>query len=619
MITLQLPAGRTVQGPVSTQPPPPPAGKLDEEDQPSAPMTDDGHFIPPQQSVETGGESLDKTSAPGTALILRDSPLAPPGGYSSSVNEPNVGSQGDAIFSTHNWYAEISTDGGASYSYISPYAMFPSTPAAFAGGFCCDQRVTQDSSRNLIFWYLQYSNNGATPLTNGVRLAVAHGQAGLAANTWQIHDLTPAQFGLTDKWFDFPHMQASANFLYFTTNIFDGTSGAFYGALVARIPLAELDSNSALTVSSFLTTTFGSIMAVHGAAAEGVRPGRTTMYFASVNTSTSLKVLVWPEASAAPAVHDVTGLASSSFASYVCTGPDGLNPCLRAGARAQTGWITDSELGILWTSAQNGSARPYPYTRVAILDPATLAVIAQPDIFSTTSAWLYPAIAVNERGHLGGVIDNLGGNVLPTIRALFRDDFSPDPVTSGWETIPVATSTHGTSGRWGDYNGVVAHQKYPKTWLGVGHVQTGGSGNASSQTHSFSFGRARDAFPAPAADFYTVAPCRLVDTRMTGLALASGVPRIFTVAGLCGIPADAVSVSINVTAIAPLWSGRITLFPGDGPLPPTSTINFPAGATLANNAILSLAASAAGTLGAQSFLTGGGQVDMTVDVTGYFK
>jgi hypothetical protein len=88
----------------------------------------------------------------------------------------------------------------------------------------------------------------------------------------------------------------------------------------------------------------------------------------------------------------------------------------------QTGWITATELGLMWTSSQNaGAGRPYPYTRVAILNPSTLAVISQPDIWNSQYAWLYPAVSVNERGHLGGSLDAMGGTLFPTIRAL------PDP------------------------------------------------------------------------------------------------------------------------------------------------------------------------------------------------
>jgi hypothetical protein len=119
-------------------------------------------------------------------------------------------------------------------------------------------------------------------------------------------------------------------------------------------------------------------------------------------------------------------------------------------------------------------------------------------------------------------------------------------------------------------------------------------------------------------DFYTVTPCRVLDTR-TGAALASGVQRTFPVTGLCGIPADAVAVSLNVTAVSPPAEGFITLFPGDGQLPPTSTLNLVAGKTRANNAVLGLATDASGTLAAQAFLSNGGEVDLLVDVNGYLK
>lgn len=621
--------GRTVHAPLAKEPPPPPEVDLEEfeEKQPGPVMIEDGLAIAPQQTVETGGANLNQPETPGTFVLLRDTALAPPGGFSSNVNEPSIGGQADGIFHTHNWYAETSTNNGASWSYVSPFTTFANSPAAFSAGFCCDQRVAQDSSRNLVFWLMQWIKNGSTASSsNGDRLAVAHGQAGLASNTWTTYDFTPALFGLTGKWFDFPHLQASANDLYFTTNIFSTATDSYYGALVVRIPLAQLDAGGAITFDYFLVAgSYGSIMPVNGAAAEGTRPGRTTMYFASVFTSTSLKVLTWPEANAAPTVSDVTGLATTIFTACACTGPDGFDPCTRANSRAQTGWITDTELGIMWTSAQNGAARPYPYTRVAILNPATLAVISQPDIFSTTSAWLYPAVSVNERGHLGGTIDNLGGNVFPTIRALIRDDFSADPVVSGWETYPVATSTAGTVGRYGDYNGTQPHEKYPRTWLAAGHIQSGGTGNANSVTHNFWFSRDRDnpanvAAPVP-LDYYTVSPCRVVDTRTLGVGgpLLSNVPRVFAAAGACGVPADAAAISVNVAVVGPPASGYVTLYPGNGAAPTASTINFKTGITLSNNAIVPLATNAAGTLGALSQVGSGLGVDMVVDVTGYFK
>jgi hypothetical protein len=490
-----LPSHRT-RGPLKSQPPPPPLVDLEEgqEKQPAVPVINDKLNILPEQTVETLSGATNRAQAPGNFVILRDSSLAP-SGLTSSVNEPNVGSQGDGIFTTHNWYAESSTDNGSSFSYVSPFSMFPSSPAAFSAGFCCDQRVAQDSSRGLIFWYLQYIKTGSTSSsTNGVRLAVAHGQAGLASNAWIYYNFTPALFGLpTGTWLDFPQMQASANYLYFTTNVFNAIDDSFYGALVVRIPLSQLDSGTALTFNYLAVTSYGGILPVNGAAAEGARAGRTTMYFASVVSSTSIKVLTWPESTNTITTSTVGGLVSTSFAVYSCPGPDGLDPCTRASGRMQTGWITDTELGFMWTSAQNGASRPYPYIRVAILNPATLAVTSQPDIFSPTNAWLYPAMSINERGHLAGTADYLGGNQYPTIAAIIRDDLSPDPSTSGWEAYAIVASNSGTLGRYGDYNGAMPHQKYPKTWLATGHTQVGGSSNANAVTHNYWFGRERDA------------------------------------------------------------------------------------------------------------------------------
>ncbi len=119
-------------------------------------------------------------------------------------------------------------------------------------------------------------------------------------------------------------------------------------------------------------------------------------------------------------------------------------------------------------------------------------------------------------------------------------------------------------------------------------------------------------------DFYPVAPCRVVDTR-TGSPLASGVSRTFTLAGACGVPASAKAVAVNVTTIGSTARGNVTLWPADLAKPTTSVINFGAGETRANNAILMLATNGTGLLSAQGFLADGGTVHLVVDVAGYFQ
>lgn len=493
--TVRKPAGYTASGPLLDRPPTP-SGRSDRPPG-RTPDRDDGPALPPSDVAESGRAEV-RPAAAADLLIKRDTTLTIPTGFSSSVNEPSVGSQGDAIFQTGNWYAAVSTNNGVTFSFIDPETTFPTSPFPFSAGFCCDQRVAQDPSRDLVFWYLQYSATGEGPNdTNGVRIAVAHGAAALASNTWQVHDITPADFGFPlGKWFDFPHLQVSANYLYFTTNVFDTNGDFATDAVIGRIPLANLQSNTPYTMNTFSTSQFFSIAPVHGAT--------STMYFGSVTGSSTIRVVTWPESSTSPTTTTISGLSASNSSTFICPGPDGLDPCTRASRRMQTGWLTPSELGFMWNSAQ-GSGRPYPFVRTVILNPATLALVSQPDIWSSSRAYLYPAIAVNARGHLGGQVSALGGDVFPTMNAIIRDNFSPDVVTSGWELYPVATSTHGTAGRWGDYSGAAPHEKYPNTWLGAGHVQEGGSGNGNSRPHNFWFMREQD---DPGGTFGTPTPTR---------------------------------------------------------------------------------------------------------------
>jgi hypothetical protein len=127
--------------------------------------------------------------------------------------------------------------------------------------------------------------------------------------------------------------------------------------------------------------------------------------------------------------------------------------------------------------------------------------------------------------------------------------------------------------------------------------------------------------PPTSTDYYTIQPCRLVDTRIAGSggALLSNVPRTFTAAGTCGVPTDAVAVACNLAAVAPPAGGYVTLYAGGGAVPTASTINFNPGVTLSNNAIVPLATNGAGTIGAQSLVGAGGGVDVVIDVVGYFK
>jgi hypothetical protein len=124
--------------------------------------------------------------------------------------------------------------------------------------------------------------------------------------------------------------------------------------------------------------------------------------------------------------------------------------------------------------------------------------------------------------------------------------------------------------------------------------------------------------PADAgASFYTVAPCRAVDTRIgDGGVLDAGSSRPFALAGRCLIPPSARAVALNVAVTGASAPGHLRLYPAGSSIPTVSTINYGAGQTRANNAIASLS-----TLGELSVFCnqGSGTVHLILDVVGYFE
>jgi hypothetical protein len=126
--------------------------------------------------------------------------------------------------------------------------------------------------------------------------------------------------------------------------------------------------------------------------------------------------------------------------------------------------------------------------------------------------------------------------------------------------------------------------------------------------------------PAPAS-YYTVTPCRRVDTRSGSLGgpqpLAAGsLTRLTLAGGPCAVPATATAVSLNLTVTGPTGAGHLRLFPAGGAEPLASTLNYSAGLTRANNAIVGL-----GGAGELSVRVGqaSGTTHVIVDVNGYFE
>ncbi len=130
--------------------------------------------------------------------------------------------------------------------------------------------------------------------------------------------------------------------------------------------------------------------------------------------------------------------------------------------------------------------------------------------------------------------------------------------------------------------------------------------------------------PAPllSLTFYTLTPCRVIDTRRSAgadagaPALAPGETRTVATAGKCGIPPTAAGISANVTVTGPAGAGNLVLYAADVGLPNANTLSFSAGQTRACQDLVGLAVDASGFKVTNA---SAGSAHLVLDVNGYFE
>lgn len=122
-------------------------------------------------------------------------------------------------------------------------------------------------------------------------------------------------------------------------------------------------------------------------------------------------------------------------------------------------------------------------------------------------------------------------------------------------------------------------------------------------------------------------PCRLLDTRTTPPgALLPGVVYPVQAVDSCGIPFGAKAIEANLTVTNTAGPGYLAVMRPTGripatPEPKTSVLNFGAGQTVANAALIMLGAAPGGGHGWDSsfwLVAGGSGADVVVDVSGYY-
>ncbi|HMF07946.1 MAG TPA: tail fiber domain-containing protein [Thermoanaerobaculia bacterium] len=157
----------------------------------------------------------------------------------------------------------------------------------------------------------------------------------------------------------------------------------------------------------------------------------------------------------------------------------------------------------------------------------------------------------------------------------------------------------------------------PPSWSPSG---TDGRGTSGQQAGPSARSAALAATPGFALPFVGLTPCRIIDTRGNGFtgqfgppALSAASPRSFSLTDQCGIPFGAAAVSLNVTVTNTQGPGFIVLYPEGSPRPVVSTLNYVAGQTVANAAVVPL-----GPLDGLSVVAGVSGTDLIIDTNGYY-
>jgi hypothetical protein len=415
-----------------------------------------------------------------------------PSGFKSNVMETSVGTGGRGIFMTGNWFAASSGDGGGTWSYVNPYADFSS--------FCCDQLSIYDASRDAFYWLRQglADQNG-----NGVfRISVLFSAD---SSTVCNYDFAPSDVNSawTGQWFDYPHMQLGADFLYIAYNVFNA-SDQWQRTVMLRLPLDVLGfcNTDPFTYNYYANSSWFTFVPVQGA--------DHVMYFASnrPNVSPFNRVAIWrwDEAVASPSsvVRTVTAWKFTSRGQAQCGSTTGnwtarYDDRLLAGVRHSVqGTAGRVFLTWFWNARQGGSF-PNPYIEAVTVDQGRLVLPAsvpsnRPLVWSSTTCFAYPSAAVNNRGDIGLVVNSgTGTDKNPDVAFALADDNAPLPPTWNFTTV-ISSNGRPTDNRWGDYNTTRVFEPSGRVWVASSHYLTasGASGTGVQKPIYFVYGRERD-------------------------------------------------------------------------------------------------------------------------------
>jgi len=392
----------------------------------------------------------------------------------SHVGEPSVASNGDIVFYTGNWYAAVSSDGGATFKYVDPFNSFPNPEGM---EFCCDQVVQYIPSIDTFVWLMQYSEKPAGG--NVQRLAFAK-TAEVVQGRWRLYDIHSEDLGIPNAFLDFPDLALGQKYLYVTTNVFSGNQ--WTASAIVRLPFAGIMSDT--------------ITAEHAVSRENFsfRVAQNTgdrAFWASHQSTSELRVFSWDEGATQVNIQDVP-VASWSADDYTSPTPGGSDWLGRADPRLTGATWKGDELWFAWGAGRGGANnRPHPYVQVARLRASDLQLLENINIWDQKSAVCY-----------GALTSDADGSDVATSYAVGGGPINPSHVvgflTALQANIFTAQGQRGPNdNKWGDYLTVRRHQPDGKVFVATGYTlqETHSPSSSDAMPRFIQFGRAKNVGP----------------------------------------------------------------------------------------------------------------------------
>jgi hypothetical protein len=288
-----------------------------------------------------------------------------------------------------------------------------------------------------------------------------------------------------------------------------------------------------------------------------------------------------------------------------------------SGTDAQDGTLPAGSLS--WVVKLHHNEHTHPLLGPVTGNNVMLVAPAPEDIPALDSSFVEIDLTVTDSGGLTGTA---------------HLDFQPNRVATTFATNPVGlvTTVNGTT-----LSGPTTINSWQAWTLNANAPSAQNSGgtsygfanwsDAGAQSHAIVTSASPTTYTAnftatgtAALNYFTVTPCRLIDTRNAngpygGPVLSANTTRSFVATGQCGVPVGAQAVAVNLTVVQAVCRGSLSLGPTGAPISGISAINFADGRARTNNATVAL--SGTGSFDVFAGLECGA-TDLVLDVLGYY-